>query len=69
MTDYMLEIARDQGLQRVYASVLRTNAHMIHMFKERGFTLQPEEDSNNYYAELDLEHAMPFVAELPFQQI
>ncbi len=66
MTDYMLEIARDKGIKKVNASVLRNNSHMIRMFKDRGFTLETE-DSGVYSAELDLEHALPFAAELPFQ--
>lgn len=69
MTDYMLEIARDQGLITIYASVLRTNSHMIRMFKDRGFKLKPEEGSSAYYAKLDLENALPFAAELPFQPV
>lgn len=66
MTDYMLEIARDKGIKRVYASVLRNNSHMIRMFKDRGFELAVE-DSGVFSAVLDLENALPFVAELPFE--
>lgn len=67
LMDYMLEIARDKGIRKVFASVLRSNAHMIRMFKSRGFVLDVE-DSNVFSAQLDIEHSMPFVAELPFQQ-
>ncbi len=66
MTDYMLEIARDKGIQRVNASVLRNNSHMIRMFKDRGFVLAVE-DSGVFSAVLNLENALPFVAELPFE--
>jgi acetyltransferase len=66
MTDYMLEIARDKGIKKINASVLRNNSHMIKMFKNRGFKLETE-DSGVFSAELDLEHALPFAAELPFQ--
>lgn len=68
MTDYMLEIARDKGIKKVSASVLRNNSHMIRMFKDRGFKLETE-DSGVFSAELDLEHALPFAAELPFQPV
>ncbi|MCB0522233.1 MAG: GNAT family N-acetyltransferase [Lewinellaceae bacterium] len=68
MMDYMLEIARDKGILKIFASVLRTNTHMIRMFKERGFELRSEEEGA-YEVSLDLEHAMPFVAELPFQPV
>lgn len=68
MMDYMLEIARDKGIQKIFASVLRSNSHMIKMFKSRGFKMDAE-DSSSFSAELDLEHSMPFVAELPFQPV
>ena len=68
MMDYMLEIARDQGISKIFASVLRSNTHMIQMFKERGFELKGDEDGA-YHTSLDLENAMPFVTELPFQPI
>ncbi|MBI1227969.1 MAG: GNAT family N-acetyltransferase [Bacteroidetes bacterium] len=66
MMDYMLEIARDKGIKLIKASVLRNNSHMIKMFQHRGFELTVE-DSGVFSARLDLEHALPFVAELPFE--
>ena len=66
MTDYVLEVARDKGIRAVYASVLMNNSKMIKMLKSRGFTLKLDEDKTAFYAELDLEHAMPFATELPF---
>jgi len=66
MMDYMLEIARDKGIKQIHASVLRNNSHMIKMFQHRGFVLAVE-DSGVFSAKLDLEHALPFVAELPFE--
>ncbi len=68
MTDYILEIARDKGIQKIYASMLATNKRMIHMFEKRGFKIS-REDFETYRAELDLEMAMPFAAELPFQPV
>lgn len=66
MTDYVLEVARDKGIRIIKASVLLNNTKMIHMLKSRGFSLKVDEDETTSYAELDLEHAMPFATELPF---
>ncbi len=66
LTDYALEIARDRGIKRIYASVLAANKKMIHMFKDRGFEIY-REDFETFRAELDLEHAIPFTPGLPFQ--
>jgi acetyltransferase len=68
MMDYMLEIARDKGIMKIYASVLGINTHMVRMFRERGFELKNEDDGA-YRVKLDLDQAMPFVAELPFQPL
>ena len=68
MMDYMLEIARDKGIMKIYASVLGINTHMVRMFRERGFELKNEDDGA-YRIKLDLDQAMPFVAELPFQPL
>lgn len=53
LTDFILEIARDRGLKKVYASVLATNKRMVHMFERRGFDLR-REDFESYFVELDL---------------
>lgn len=66
MTDYVLEVAKDKGVRTINASVLLTNSKMISMLKSRGFDLKSDEDKTAIYAELDLEHAMPFMTELPF---
>ncbi len=66
LTDYILEIARDRDIKKVYASMLATNKRMIHMFEKRGFKIS-REDFETYRAELDIESAIPFAAELPFQ--
>jgi acetyltransferase len=68
MTDYILEVARDKGIQKVYASMLATNKRMIRMFEKRGFKIS-REDFETYRAELELEQAMPFAAELPFMPL
>jgi acetyltransferase len=66
MTDYMLEVARDKGIRTLNASVLLTNSKMLQMLKRRGFCLKSDEDKTYFYAELDLEHAMPFATDLRF---
>jgi len=68
MMDYILEVARDKGIAKIYASMLATNKRMIHMFEKRGFKIS-REDFETYRAELDLETAIPFAAELPFQPV
>ncbi len=52
MTDYILEIARNHGIKKVYASILAVNHIMLHMFRKRGFLLTKIEDG--YYAEIDI---------------
>ncbi|MCD6176753.1 MAG: bifunctional acetate--CoA ligase family protein/GNAT family N-acetyltransferase [Candidatus Cloacimonetes bacterium] len=49
-TDYISEIAKARGIQKIYANVLVTNHIMQHMFKTRGYKMERVEDS--YYAEL-----------------
>jgi acetyltransferase len=51
-TDYILKIAKDRGIKKVYADFLRENHIMFHMFKERGFTITSEDEI--YHAELSL---------------
>lgn len=68
MMDYILEIARDKGISKIYASMLATNKRMIRMFEKRGFKIT-KEDYETYHAELDLDNAIPFAAELPFQPV
>lgn len=68
MMDYILEVARDKGISKIYASMLATNKRMIHMFEKRGFKIS-REDFETYRAELDLDSAIPFAAELPFQPV
>ncbi|MEK7255485.1 MAG: GNAT family N-acetyltransferase, partial [Bacteroidota bacterium] len=66
LTDYILEIARDKGIRKIYASVLSANQRMLKMFQDRGFQVKLE-GQDGYTIELDLESEMPFVTELPFQ--
>ncbi len=56
LTDYILEIARERGLKKIYANVLKANKAMLHIFKKRGFTLKSE-DYATYFAELKLGNA------------
>jgi len=54
MTDYILEIARDRGVRKVYGSVLSNNEGMIRIFEQKGFTFR-QEGYEAFYVELDLE--------------
>jgi len=48
-TDYIYEIAKTRGIQKIYANVLAQNHIMLGMFRKRGFELTKVEDG--YYAE------------------
>jgi len=49
-TDYICEIAKARGIQKIYANILANNHIMLHMFRARGFNMIKVEDS--FYAEL-----------------
>lgn len=49
-TDYICEIAKVRGIQKIYANILANNHIMLHMFRARGFSMTRIEDS--FYAEL-----------------
>ncbi|MFH0891266.1 MAG: bifunctional acetate--CoA ligase family protein/GNAT family N-acetyltransferase [Candidatus Falkowbacteria bacterium] len=51
-TDYILEIARERGLKKVYASFLKDNPPMIHIFEKRGFAITYKDKIG--HAELEL---------------
>ena len=53
MTDYILDIARQRHIGKIVASVLPTNAGMIHMFEKRGFKFD-KSGLDIYEVELDL---------------
>lgn len=52
-TDYIIQIARERGVKRIYANVLKANRVMVRMFRNRGFTLKSL-DFTVYYVELGL---------------
>lgn len=54
LTNFILEIARDMGLERITANVLSTNKSMLRLFERKGFTIR-REDFEVYAAELVLE--------------
>ena len=54
MTDYILEIAQERGIRKIYASVLSNNEGMIGIFERKGFSFR-QEGYEAYYVELDLE--------------
>ncbi len=51
-TDMILEIARERGYQKITANVLKDNFIMKHIFEERQFKIEGNEDM--WYAELEL---------------
>jgi ribosomal protein S18 acetylase RimI-like enzyme len=48
----ILDIARDRGIKKVTANVLKDNFIMKHIFERHGFTIEGYEDM--WYAELEL---------------
>jgi hypothetical protein len=55
MTRYILEIARDRGIKKVYAYILEDNADMLDLSQKFRFTPHKEEDM--YRVELLLDPA------------
>jgi acetyltransferase len=54
LMDYIMQIARERRIGKIVASVLPTNAGMIHMFEKRGFKFD-KSGLEIYEVELDLE--------------
>ncbi|MCP3927961.1 MAG: bifunctional acetate--CoA ligase family protein/GNAT family N-acetyltransferase [Bacteroidetes bacterium] len=52
-TDYIIEIAKQRGIKKIYANVLKANKIMVYMFEKRGFNVKSV-DFETYYTELDL---------------
>ncbi|MDP8242340.1 MAG: bifunctional acetate--CoA ligase family protein/GNAT family N-acetyltransferase [Candidatus Celaenobacter antarcticus] len=48
-TDYIIDLAKSRGIQKIYANILVDNHIMLHMFRSRGFSMTKVEDS--FYAE------------------
>ncbi len=57
MTDYIIEIAREMGIKRLYASVLAANKGMLALFEKKGFNIE-REDFDTFHAEYLLEEAL-----------
>ncbi|MEO0337781.1 MAG: acetate--CoA ligase alpha subunit [Bacteroidota bacterium] len=53
LTDYILDLARDRKIKKIVATVLASNAAMIHIFQRRGFQFVNRE-IDTYEVELDL---------------
>jgi acetyltransferase len=53
LTDYLLEIAKEKKLKKVYAYALEDNTAIIHIFEKRAFQISKKDDGT-YYAELNL---------------
>lgn len=54
LTDFIIEIARDMGVQKIEALVFGANQVMLGMFEKRGFRIK-EREYGEYFLELDLE--------------
>jgi acetyltransferase len=54
LTDLILKIAKENGIPKIYATVLKANKMMIQMFKKREFVLKAD-DMTTYTAELVME--------------
>ncbi|MCB0571370.1 MAG: bifunctional acetate--CoA ligase family protein/GNAT family N-acetyltransferase [Phaeodactylibacter sp.] len=52
-TDYIIDIAREMGIKKLYASVLATNKAMLGLFEKKGFSVQ-REDFETFRVELPL---------------
>lgn len=50
LTDYILDIAKERGIKKIFASTLASNHRMLQMFKARGFKVE-QEDYQTYYVE------------------
>ncbi len=54
LTDYIIEISRKRGIQKLYAEVLNINSIMSHILRKRGFVVT-ERNEDGIYLELELE--------------
>ncbi|MCB0581743.1 MAG: GNAT family N-acetyltransferase [Phaeodactylibacter sp.] len=57
MTDYIIDIAREMGIKKLYASVLAANKGMLTLFEKKGFVIE-REDFDTFHAELMLEEVL-----------
>lgn len=53
MADYIIQIARERGFNRLYASFLKSNTAMNRLFRAKGFAIRSE-DAQTQYGELML---------------
>jgi len=54
MTNFILDIAKEKGINKIYGTVLATNKGMLRLFEKLNFSVE-KEDFESYYAELSLE--------------
>jgi len=64
LTDIILGIALEKGLEKVYATILPINYRFLHICKKLGFTVFPE-NAGIIRIELPLKHYKPVVKETP----
>jgi hypothetical protein len=50
----LIDVARDNGVQRLAATALRENAGMLQLVQKLGFTIHPSDDAAVVEARLDL---------------
>ncbi|MCF8238690.1 MAG: bifunctional acetate--CoA ligase family protein/GNAT family N-acetyltransferase [Saprospiraceae bacterium] len=48
MADYIIQIARERGFNRLYASFLRSNTAMDRLFRAKGFQVRTDDAQTNY---------------------
>jgi acetyltransferase len=54
LTEYILEVAKDMGFERIEATLLRQNSGMKAVFLKYGFTIEAEDmETLNAYLDLD----------------
>ena len=54
LTDYVLKIADDRKIKKIYANFLKENFIMRHIFEKRGFNIFRDPEGDYYTAELDI---------------
>jgi acetyltransferase len=48
LTDFIIQIAREQGYKSIQATFLKTNGAMRRLFKKKGFTIRAGEDESDW---------------------
>ena len=51
---YLLKVAKKQGINKLWGTVLPENTHMLRLGKKLGFGVKFDRDEGAYYLEIDL---------------